>query len=1110
MADRPRASNGRATSDGGTPLAAPTLYPETPGGDPASPPGADARRPAASPRSSRSKRRRRRRHNAVAPDGEPGPDSPMLPRRDPISDPGRQTPMLLEPGHAAGHHRHHHHDGDAASTKALFRRAAELIAADHDHADGSRHELQELLRKHPLVANYPGGKHKEQLVHLAAEHDRGDLVAYFKGAKLLHERTVDRRNVLHVALAHGAYAFVSMTLNSMPRFVDRRLFSMVSALDRKGGSVLGHLIAHLARTIERDGRLGDRDTRMVRQLLDVRAAPTAREIRKILDDGQLVALVDLRGVNTGDTLFHTIARQAYIDSAQQLLDYSVEHDRRSLCIALNNRGLTPRDVTRSRTIHDMLFNAEVEYTKIDEEAAMNERVLNPTHPSRAPLIIRVDNPDEHSEDLGKMAFHERLIVVASNAVSKLMAVCAAPIPEDTVERRRQEFLCALERAMLTVDRRQDQRHKEDEIWVISASYYRLQVAAHEQQMVKARTIEYKKAMRGDSGLRQQLERKRRESTTRAASSMQMPPVDADQHAITMPLGADELADDPLNLGFGELEPFVIDQEDSFEEFTTRERMLLLNSILRAGRMGREKPRADPVFTTCYNQGAERGFSVGVGHWMDCMESGKIVDKVFRRHSKDERYQLRKVWLAANPLQWQPFASFRDYFFEGPPDPDVLTASHGRYVPLTLLRNYYGEKLGFYFLFACMITTYLLPLIPITMLFGISQLVLGYDNEIVPWNAVVVTLWGSLMLEGLKRKSTELAYVWGTYQLRELEEPRDEYLRHGLQYEWALHPVTGLCEPVVPRSHRIGRQLGSILPMVLLISLAVGLFYAMLLLRDVQDSVEWRLLVGAINGLYIPLLNSLWRSATSALTTWENHRTESQFEAGLILKDFLFEFTNSYISLFYVAFVLRDPEQLATQLGSIMIGRFVASTIVEYAVPRVLLNIKSKYSRTDGQLGKDSLRMPYRGLYDEFAVLVIGYGYIVLFGALFPLAALLAFLLNVAQIRLDFVKYGWLVQRGNPEASSGIGVWLAVVRVINYVAVFTNGFLIISTSASLNSYISGLDWAQRLGVFLVFSHTLLLIELMIELFVSDVAGWVSVNLQRAKFVEFEKARLRKDL
>lgn len=47
---------------------------------------------------------------------------------------------------------------------------------------------------------------------------------------------------------------------------------------------------------------------------------------------------------------------------------------------------------------------------------------------------------------------------------------------------------------------------------------------------------------------------------------------------------------------------------------------------------------------------------------------------------------------------------------------------------------------------------------------------------------------------------------------------------------------------------------------------------------------------------------VYRKVAKRLTDWENHRTESEYENALILKNFIFQFVNSYISLFYIAFL----------------------------------------------------------------------------------------------------------------------------------------------------------------------------------------------------------------
>ena len=62
-----------------------------------------------------------------------------------------------------------------------------------------------------------------------------------------------------------------------------------------------------------------------------------------------------------------------------------------------------------------------------------------------------------------------------------------------------------------------------------------------------------------------------------------------------------------------------------------------------------------------------------------------------------------------------------------------------------------------------------------------------------------------------------------------------------------------------------------------------------------------LIASTVNTLFITLFNAIYRTVGIRLTEWENHRTESDYENSLIRKNFCFQFVNSYISFFYIAF-----------------------------------------------------------------------------------------------------------------------------------------------------------------------------------------------------------------
>ena len=62
------------------------------------------------------------------------------------------------------------------------------------------------------------------------------------------------------------------------------------------------------------------------------------------------------------------------------------------------------------------------------------------------------------------------------------------------------------------------------------------------------------------------------------------------------------------------------------------------------------------------------------------------------------------------------------------------------------------------------------------------------------------------------------------------------------------------------------------------------------------SVSYSVLVLVLNVYYLKFCHQL--------TEWENHRTQEQFESHAVAKLILFEFVNTFLALFYIAFYLQ--------------------------------------------------------------------------------------------------------------------------------------------------------------------------------------------------------------
>ncbi len=87
------------------------------------------------------------------------------------------------------------------------------------------------------------------------------------------------------------------------------------------------------------------------------------------------------------------------------------------------------------------------------------------------------------------------------------------------------------------------------------------------------------------------------------------------------------------------------------------------------------------------------------------------------------------------------------------------------------------------------------------------------------------------------------------------------------------------------------------------------------------------------------LNSFYKKLCTWLNEKENYREQITHENHLILKIILFQFINSYLSLFYIAFYLQDVPLLKAQLFAIFISKQLTGNFKESIIPYIRANIK---------------------------------------------------------------------------------------------------------------------------------------------------------------------------
>ncbi|XP_053558904.1 anoctamin-8 isoform X2 [Bombina bombina] len=234
-------------------------------------------------------------------------------------------------------------------------------------------------------------------------------------------------------------------------------------------------------------------------------------------------------------------------------------------------------------------------------------------------------------------------------------------------------------------------------------------------------------------------------------------------------------------------------------------------------------------------------------------------------------------------------------------------------PLDEICDYFGVKVGMYFSWLGFYTSALVyPALFGMMLWFFTESDQTSRDICCVVFALFNVVWATLFLEGWKRRGAELAYKWGTLDTPAefIEEPRPQF--RGLK---RISPVTNCEEFYYPPWKRLLFQSCVSLPVCMCCLCFV--FIVMLACFELQEFVlsikELPRLVRFFPKILLAVIVSscdeVYRKIAYWLNDMENYRLQSAYEKHLIIKIVLFQFVNSYLSLFYIGFYLKDMERL---------------------------------------------------------------------------------------------------------------------------------------------------------------------------------------------------------
>ncbi|XP_051943436.1 anoctamin-8 isoform X2 [Hippocampus zosterae] len=257
-------------------------------------------------------------------------------------------------------------------------------------------------------------------------------------------------------------------------------------------------------------------------------------------------------------------------------------------------------------------------------------------------------------------------------------------------------------------------------------------------------------------------------------------------------------------------------------------------------------------------------------------------------------------------------------------------------PLDDICDYFGVKISMYFAWLGFYTNSMLyPAVIGFLLWILAEADQTSQDICCVVFALFNVVWASLFLERWKRREAELAYRWGTLDTpaESLEEPRPQF--RGVK---RCSPITGCEEFYYPPWKRVMFRWLVSLPICLLCLCFV--FLIMLLCLELQEVVMeiqelpsiTRFIPKILLAITVTICDEVYKKIAYWLNDMENYRLQSAYDNNLIIKMVFFEFINSYLSLFYIGFYLKDMERLKEMLATLLIFRQFLQNIKEVLQP----------------------------------------------------------------------------------------------------------------------------------------------------------------------------------
>lgn len=424
-------------------------------------------------------------------------------------------------------------------------------------------------------------------------------------------------------------------------------------------------------------------------------------------------------------------------------------------------------------------------------------------------------------------------------------------------------------------------------------------------------------------------------------------------------------------------------------------------------------------------------------------------------------------------------------------------------------------------------------------------------------AITTCVWCTVFLEYWKIREVDLSIRWKVRNITQVKTNRPQFT-----WERIVTDSAGRKHYYFPKWKQVARQLLQF-PFFLVAIAALGVLIIFVFAIEVLISEAYEgpykfyleYLPTVLLAVALPYITSSLEGVAEALTQYENHRTEDNYEKALAQKTFVLNIVTNYLPILLTAFVYvpfgddvvprlerligkvlgqqhllagKAFEADADRLRNEVIALVVTGQLTGFFEENVLLFARHRFKgwwrelrrmRSDKAAelaayddpdetdfltrARDQSVLPDYDVQEDIAEIVLQWGYLALFSPVWPLIPLGFLINNWIELRSDFFKISTEHKRPHPIRTDGIGSWVHSLDLLTW-------FGSISTAAIVHMFsIPGAGgphrWVSLPITIFVSEHVFLVFRGLVR-FVLNQLGSVHLREERNRLYAMRLVRL----